>query len=119
MQIQPVNQPNFRGSVYFLSNHGDRALPALRSVFEKEVPKLEKIMQDKNYNLYITQNKSNMNLYNVDANTSIENVRKFPEGRVKIFKDAAEAVMDAAQDAINIFEEHLAYLKIREKIDIK
>ena len=119
MQIQPLNQPNFKGNVYFISNYSNRALPALQTAFEKEMPKLNKMIQNKNYNLYITQNKNNMNFFNIDANTSIEEVRKTPQGRVKIFKDAISAATEAAQDAIDLFEEHLACLKNKQKYNIK
>ena len=119
MQIQSLNQPNFRGNVYILNRSGKKASQAVQSAFEKELPKLENLMQDKKYNLYISPNKNNNALYNIDANTSFNKVKEAPQGRVKIFKNAIDAVTEAAEDAINIFEEHLAYLKNREKFDIK
>ena len=126
MHVQPVtnqiaSQGKIRGVGVMLLKDSHWDVPAgMDKSLCIEIPdnmlnKMRAMIKDKPYDVFISQNK-NSEFLNVDANSSFENVKKGIQGKVKVNRNALEAFPQAIQDAIDIFEEHLAALKIRENI---
>ena len=130
MQIQPVNyQPNFNGKLVgkgimlLKDSHWD--VPAgmdkniCLEIPDNLINKLRLMVKEKPYDVFISPNKSNSEYLNVDANTSFEEVEKGIQGRIKVSKNVLEALPNAVQDAMDLFEEHLYDLKNKKNILIK
>jgi len=76
--------------------------------------KMRQMVKDKSYDVFVSPNKQNPEFLNIDAGDSFESVQKGLQGRIKVNRNAIEAFPQAIQDAMDIFEEHLAGVKKRK-----
>ena len=127
MQIQSINcQPSYKGNLkgvgvmLLKDSHWD--VPAgMDKNLCIEIPdnllnKMRDMIKEKPYDVFISQNKSNSDFLNVDANTSFENVKKGIQGTIKVNRHVFEAFPQAIQDAMDLFEEHLVNLKLKKNL---
>ena len=114
MQIQPIsNKTNFRGKVFCLSNGGLTNSTFIESRLEKQLPKLEKLVKDKPFNLYITPNLMKNILFNVTPAKSFEPILNGERYRINEPYKNSDGIIDAAKEAIDIYEKgtDISYIK--------
>jgi len=108
MQIQPIStQPKFcAGKVHCLSNRGLTKSSFIEKIIEKQIPQLNKLIDGKPFDLYITQNIMQSGIFfNVTPGTSAEPVFQGERYRVNVSYKCPEAIVAAAKEVIKIYEE--------------
>lgn len=109
MQIQPItNQPSFNGKVVYNKGNGRETFYISRqlSIKFKEIANLVK---DKDYDLFVFENKQNPEFYDVAANKTLEQAKAVKEYTVKVKTDIMpESIVDAAKEAMDMYEKFIA-----------
>ncbi len=107
MHIQPItNQPNYKGKLVIRSGASSLANDA---VLGSKFKQIASMIQDKPYDIFLFQNKQNPDFYNIAANKSLKDARQVKEYTVKVQKDIMPtSIIDAAKDAMNIYEKFIA-----------
>lgn len=119
MRIDSINyQPNCKGKLMgkgvllLKDSHWDvpEGLDARTCL---EIPdnllnKIREMVKEKPYDVFVSPSKSNKDFLNIDANDSFEKVQNGIQGRVKVNRNALEALPQAVQEAMDIFEESQA-----------
>ena len=109
MQIQNVtNQPNFRGKVVFEPVTTKELTTSVPESLWYKYKYITTLISEKPYDLFISRNKQNPDFYNIAANRSLEEANKIKEYTVKVkFNAFAESIIDAAKDAMNMYEKYI------------
>ena len=115
MFVQPItNQPKFegrlvgKGVLLLKDSHWD--VPAGLDKYScLEIPdnllnKVRKMIKEKPYDVFVSPNRNNKELLDIDANYSYEAVKNGIRGQVKIARNAIEALPQAVQEAFDTFE---------------
>ena len=125
MYTQPITyQPSFNGKIYCMNCIGIKdgfiKLPQkatknrVLDLPSKTWDRLNRMIEEKPYDIFIHPNANNEEFFNVDAGKSFKNVLEGIQGRVKVRYNALEALPLAIEDAVKNFEEHLDGLKIKQ-----
>jgi len=110
MKIQPITtQPNFNGKVVFETGTAKTIKTSAPNALYNKFKEISNLIQDKPYDLFISKNKQNPIFYNIAANKSFKEAQKVKEYTVKIQSDIfTESIVDAAKEAMNMYEEYIA-----------
>ena len=110
MQIQPItDEPKFRGKVVFYKGRNRGLTDSIQQQISKKFEEINVLVQDKPYDIFISQNKQNPDFYDVAANTSYKKARNIKEYTVKINTGIMPAsIVDAAKDAMEMYEKYIS-----------
>ena len=123
MKIQPIAyQPNFSGKVRCMDCIGvykELTITPKKIKNNKIVDlpattweRLNKMVENEPFDVFIHPNKKNEEFFNVDAGKSFDDVLKGIQGKVKVRYDALEALPLAIKDAVRNFEENIKEKRI-------
>ena len=122
MYVQPNKyQPGFNGRIHCVNciKSQNSKIKSCQGAAKNQVidlpsniwKKLNEMVAEEPYDIFIHPNLHNEEFFNVDAGVDFSNVIKGIQGKVKVKYDALDALPLAIKDAIKSFEDSLCGIK--------